>query len=91
MAITLRGMKAFLLNFLLHPGRLGGGVVGGFYWQTVSTDFLVNTLAASKNLGSFADDLRTGKLDGEACVLRYIYLFVCLLFVYSLLVCVFAF
>ena len=29
MAITLHGMKAFLLNFLLHPGRLGGGVGRG--------------------------------------------------------------
>ena len=31
----------------------------------------------------FAEDLRNGKLDGEACVLRCIYLlFVCLLFIY---------
>ena len=42
----------------------------------------------------FAEDLCTGKLDGEAgeaCVLRCVYLFICLLFVCLFFVCVFAF
>ena len=58
-------------------------------WRTVSTDFWV------KNLGGctkalFAEDLCMGKLGGEACVLHCVYLF-CLLFVYLLFVCIFAF
>ena len=32
-----------------------------------------------------------GKLNGEACILRCVYFFICSLFVYLLFVCVFAF
>ena len=35
----------------------------------------------------FAENLRTGKLDGEVCVLRCVYLFVICLFVVCLCVC----
>ena len=64
-------------------------VNSGFCWQTVSTDFWVkNPGGCTKS--RFAEDLRTGKLDGEACVLQFVYFFnlfiICLLFV-----CVFAF
>ena len=75
--IILRGMKAFILNYLV-------GV--GFCWRSVSTDF------RAKNPGGctkspFSEDLRTEKLGGEACICAvFIYLFVYLLFV-----CMFAF
>ena len=61
-------------------------VNSGFCWWTVSTDFWVkNPGGCTKS--RFAEDLRTGKLDGEACVLQFVYFFICLLFVYYLYVC----
>ena len=36
---------------------------------------------AAQSLGRFAEDLRTRKLDGEACILRCVYLFICLFIV----------
>ena len=78
--ITLRGMKAFLLIFLVNP-KDGMGV---------SIEFRVNTpWGCTKSW--FAEDLCMGKLDGEASILCCIYLFICLLFVYLLFVCVFTF
>ena len=76
-------MKAFLLNFLVKGGR-------GFRWRTVSTDFQVkNSGGCTKS--RFAEDLRTGNLDGEACVLSCVYLFFSLLFVSLLFACMFTF
>ena len=80
--IILRGMKAFILNYLV-------GV--GFCWRTVSTDF------RAKNPGGctkspFSEDLRTEKLGGEACICAaFIYLFVYYLFIYCLFVCLLLF
>ena len=57
---------------------------GGFL--LADTDFRV------KNPGSctkspFAEDLRTGKLGGEASILHCVYLFIYCLFIYCLFVC----
>ena len=61
-----------------------------FCWWTVSTDFRVKNQGGC-TMSRFAEDLRTGKLYGEACLSRFVYLFICLLFVYLLFACVFAF
>ena len=34
-AITLRGMKAFLLNFLVRPGGEGGEIAGGQFLHII--------------------------------------------------------
>ena len=60
------------------------------YMYTVSTDFRVKNRGVYTK-SRFAENLCTGKLDGEACVLRCVYLLICLLIVYLLFVCVFAF
>ena len=45
-------------------------------WRTVSTYFRVkNPVGCTKS--RFPEDLRMGKLGGEASVLRCVYLFVC--------------
>ena len=60
------------------------------YLRTVSADFRMrNRVGYTKSW--FAEDLRCGKLGGEACILLWVYLFICLLFVYLLPVCMFAF
>ena len=69
-------MKAFPLNYL----------VGGGFLLTDS----FHRFSAEKPVGytkfQFAEDLCTVKLGGEACVLRCVYLFICL-FIACLYVC----
>ena len=60
----------------------------GFCWRAVSTDFWLKT-PGSCTKSPFAEDFRTGKLGGEACVLRCVCLYICLLFVYLFIVCLF--
>ena len=69
-----------IMDFPVGPG--GKGSVGGQFPHI----FGWTTWGAAQNLGRFAEDLHTAKLDGEACVLRCVYLFICLLFVYLLFV-----
>ena len=60
--------------------------------RRVSTDFRVkNPGGCTKSW--LAEDLRTRKLDGGACVfhLCFVCLFICLLFVFLMFLCVFAF
>ena len=51
----------------------------GLRWRTVSVDFRMNRPRDCGN-SPFAENYRTGKLDGKACVLRYFHLFIYYLF-----------
>ena len=81
--------EAFPLNFLVCLGAWGGGEV--LLVDSFDRCLGEHPRRAARNVGWFAEDLHTGKLDGETCVLHCVYLFICLLFVYLLCVCVFAF
>ena len=74
-------MKAFPLNFMVGSGFL---LTSSFH------KFSGEKPGGVTNFW-FAEDLRTVKLGGEACVLRCVYLSIGLLFVYLLLACMFAF